>query len=248
MALTVETYLGRMTLGNCPARITRATIDLNYSASVEADAQQSRDRLAPLLDNLMLLAGRGFLGATDMVADVRVLPSGTGLRVVLAGENIPRGCVVIALRLLIRTHDSDPDELAGLIALIGEEDARAVYGGFDFRTGVDSVMLAFEGEGDGPPLDPVNIADGAIIGPERLTFQGMAHAEPDPATEDAILRLSGLGAFLPLGHPLTDRLGEEEWFVSGDDLLIDGLLIEQECLAALMAMLGDTGKQPPERS
>lgn len=127
-----------------------------------------------------------------------------------------------------------------LDALDGDmETALQVYGGTKFEEEVTGIVLSVEGSGPARAFAPFHLSGqaGPIWQARRLTVQGWARHMPDEETEDHILRLSGMRAFLPVGVEAEHEPGDEEYFPSGNDLLIDSVSIEDASLRTILAML-----------
>lgn len=245
--MSQDRYARKLSVGGIPAVPARARLLVRYTPEAAARGETA-ENAALLADNLALFAplvARGFLGAADLRFRVDS-PAPDVIEVQLHGAPLTRGMVVMAFRLTVALHDADPAQLAMLIHTLGDEDvARSVWGGFDFDTGIAGLELTAaddQGHAEGPPFDPLAPA-GEVIGAARLTVPGWAALMPDAGTEDAILRLSGLRAFLPPRSCLSGagpdyEPGEEEWLAAGPDLCIDNLSMETGSLHALLACLG----------
>lgn len=230
-------YREKLLLAPMPAGPGQARILLRYGAlAQDRDAAGNAAVLQGNLDLLAPLLAHGFFGARAV--QIRAASPAPGLvEIRLAGAPLPRPVIVIALRLAIALHDADPQDLALLAAALGDETAaRGVWAGFDFATGIDSILLQAAPQG-AAAFDPFHTGSGDILHEPRLVLGGDAALMPGPVAEDAILRLSGLRAFLPPGAVAEFEPGEEEWFVAGNDLLIDRVSIETESLQALLACL-----------
>lgn len=241
--MTVQKYIAKLTLGPVPQTARRARLSLRYSAEKAAkldlagDAETLADSFAPLRH----LAVRGFLGARGL--EVAVAAAGPDrIEVRLQADPLPRDVIVVALRLLIATNDNDPGDFQQLLdALDGDREAAlAIYAGTDFETEVAGIEITAEGEGPAAPFDPFHLggAPGLVWQAERLLVPGWSTRMPDAETEDAILMLSALRAFLPPGTPAEHEPGDEEYFPAGGDLAITSISIEAAALRAILACLG----------
>ncbi len=240
--MTTPKYIDKLTCGPAPFQPKQARIALRYSASKAAKGatQETAATLQESFDNLVALAGRGFLGARGLKAVVEV-PAPDVLEVRLSADPLPLDLIVIALRLVISANDNSPEDFQRLLgALDGDmETALQVYGGTNFEEEVTGIELSVEGKGPTQTFDPFHLggSTGPIRQARRLTVEGWAPHMPDEETEDHILRLSGMRAFLPVGVEAEHEPGDEEYFPSGDDLLIDTVSIEDASLRAILAML-----------
>ena len=240
--MTTPKYIGKLTLGPMPLQPKQARIALRYSAgkAAKGTAQEAAATLQETFDDLVALAGRGFLGARGLEAVVEA-PAPGMLEVRLNADPLPLDLIVIALRLVISANDNSPEDFQRLLdALDGDmETALQVYGGTNFEEEVTGIELSVEGDGPAQTFDPFRLAEqtGPIRQARRLTVQGWARHMPDGETEDRILRLSGMRAFLPVGVKADYEPGDEEYFPSGADLLIDSVSIEDASLRAILAML-----------
>lgn len=246
--MTTAKYSDKLTWAPAPRQPKQARIVLRYSAgkAAKGNAQEDAQTLQQSFDDLMALAERGFLDARGLVAVVEA-PASDLLEVRLGGGHLPLDLVVIALRLVIGANDNSPEDFQQLLAALdGDLDmASLVYGGTNFEEDVIGIALSIEGSGPVESFDPFHL--GGEAGPlrqaRRLVVRGWAQHMPDDETEDAILRLSGMRAFLPVGVEPDHEPGDEEYFASGADLIIDHLSIEEASLRALLAMLAP-GKLP----
>lgn len=240
--MTTPKYIDKLARGPVPLQPKQARIALHYSAEKAAKgaAKETAETLQETFDNLVALARRGFLGAQGLEAIVEA-PAPDLLEVRLDADPLPLGLVVIALRLIISANDNSPEDFQRLLgALDGDmETALQVYGGTNFEEEVTGIELAVEGNGPPQTFDPFHLAGhaGPIRQAQRLIIPGWAQHMPDEKTEDHILWLSGMRAFLPVGVEADHEPGDEEYFPSGDDLLIDTVSIEDASLCAILAML-----------
>lgn len=240
--MTIRKYIEKLTCGPIPIQSKRARIALRYSAEKAAKdgAQEAAETLQETFDDLAALTGRGFLGAKALEA-IAVAPAPDLLEARLTAEHLPFDLIVIALRLVISTNDNSPEDFQRLLgALDGDmEAALEVYGGTNFEEEVAGITLTVEGTGSVQAFDPFHLGEqaGPVRQARRLTIPGFARYMPDEDTEDLILRLSALRAFLPVGVEADFEPGDEEYFASGDDLLIDRVSIEDASLRAILAML-----------
>ncbi len=240
--MTTPKYIDKLTFGPIPRQPERARIALRYSAgkAAKGGAREAAGTLQETFDDLVALAGRGFLGAEGLEALVEA-PAPDLLEVRLGARYLPPDLVVIALRLLISGNDNSPEDFRRLLdALDGDmQAALEVYGGTNFEEEVTEVVLGMEGSGPVQAFDPFHLTGraGPIRQARRLTMPGFARYMPDEETEDDILRLSAMRAFLPLGVEADHEPGDEEYFTRGDDLVIDRVSIEDAALRVLLAML-----------
>lgn len=246
--MTTPKYIDKLTYGPMPLQPKQARIALRYSAgkAAKGSAQEAAETLQETFDNLVALAGRGFLGARGLEAVVEA-PAPDVLAVRLGAGHLPLDLIVIALRLVISANDNSPEDFQRLLdALDGDiEAALEVYGGTDFEEDVVGIALSVEGSGPEQDFDPFHLGGnpGSIRQARRLAVRGWAQHMPDEETEDHILRLSGMSAFLPAGAEPDYEPGDEEYFTSGEDLLIDHVSIEDASLRAILAMLAP-GAEP----
>lgn len=246
--MTTRRYIDKLTWGPVPRQPKQARIGLRYSAAKagKASVREAAETLQETFDNLVSLAERGFLGAQGLVAIVEASAPDL-LEVRLSARHLPHDLIVIALRLVISANDNSPEDFQLLLdALDGDMDAALqIYGGTDFDEDVTGIMLSVEGSGPAQSFDPFHLEGhaGPIRHARRLIVRGWAQHMPDEKTEDAILRLSAMRAFLPVGVTPDYEPGDEEYFASGDDLVIDRVSIEDAALHALLAMLAP-GRMP----
>jgi len=240
--MTTPKYIDKLTLGPMPLQPKQARIALRYSAAKAAkgNTQEAAETLQETFDDLVALTRRGFLGAQGLAAVVEA-PASDVLEVRLSADPLPPDLIVIALRLVISANDNSPEDFQRLLgALDGDmETALQAYGGTNFEEEVTGIELSVEGKGPAQTFDPFHLAGqaGPIRQARRLTVQGWAQHMPDEEAEDHILRLSAMRAFLPVGVEADYEPGDEEFFASGDDLLIDTVSIEDASLRAILAML-----------
>lgn len=245
--MTTAKYSEKITCGPMPANLKQAVIVLRYSAGKAAKGQieDSVELLQETFDDLVALTARGFLGARGISAVVGSPATGL-VEVTLKGAHLPGDLVVIALRLTVGANDNSPEDFERLLAALdGDRDAAlTIYGGTNFADEVEGITLVLDGDGADKAFDPFHVAGpdrkgacGALRQAGRLRLAGFAAHMPDEATEDLILDLAGMGAFLPLGAVADHAPGDEEYFADGDDLIIDGISIEETSLRALLAML-----------
>lgn len=240
--MTLQKYIDKLSWASAPARQDEARIVLRYSAgrAAKVHAQEGVEDLQDTFDSLVALADRGFLGMQGLVAAVAA-PAGDLLEVRLAAEPLPHDLVVIALRLVISANDNDPADFQMLLnALDGDmKTALEAYGGTNFEEEVAEVSLSVAGVTSSGAFDPFHL--GAAPGPlrhaRRLLVQDAAPHMPDADTEDHILRLSGMRAFLPVGVQPEYEPGEEAYFPQGDNLVLDRVSIEAASLHAILSML-----------
>lgn len=248
--MTTPKYIDKLTCGAMPLQPERARIALRYSAAKAAKggAQEAAETLRETFDDLVALAERGFLGGRGLEAIVEA-PASDLLEVRLCAKYLPPDLVVIALRLLISGNDNSPEDFQRLLgALDGDmEAALAAYGGTNFEEEVTEIVLGMEGSGSSQAFDPFHLAGqaGPMRQARRLTIPGFARYMPDEETEDHILRLSAMRAFLPLGAEPDYEPGDEEYFTRGDDLVIDRVSIEDASLRAIFAMLAPGERYAP---
>ena len=235
--MTTSKYIDKLTWRPVPLQPKQARIALRYSAgkAAKGNTQETAETLQGTFDDLVALSRRGFLGAQALEANVEA-PAPDVLEVRLSAD-----VLVIALRLVINANDSSAEDFQRLLgALDGDmETALQVYGGTNFEEDVIGIELVVEGNGPTQAFDPFHLAGqtGPICQARRLTVEGWARHMPNEQTEDHILRLSGMRAFLPVGAEPDYEPGDEEYFPSGDDLLIDAVSIEDASLRAILAML-----------
>ncbi|MGX5722952.1 hypothetical protein [Shinella zoogloeoides] len=240
--MTIPKYIDKLTSGPIPLQPKQARIALRYSAgkAAKGSTQEAAETLQETFDDLVALAGHGFLGAQGLEVAVEA-PAPDVLEVRLSADPLPLDLIVIALRLVISANDNSPEDFQRLLgALDGDmETALQVYGGTNFEEEVNGIELSVEGKGPAQTFDPFHLAGqaGPIWQAGRLTVQGWARHMPDEETEDHILRLAGMRAFLPVGVEPDYEPGDEEYFPSGDNLLIDTVSIEDASLRAILAML-----------
>lgn len=240
--MTIPKYIDKLTHGPMPHQPKQARIALRYSAgkAAKGTTKETAETLQETFDSLVALIGRGFLGARGLEVAVEA-PASDLLEVRLGADPLPSDLIVIALRLVISANDNSPEDFQCLLgALDGDmETALQVYGGTNFEQEVTGIELTVEGKGPAQTFDPFHLAGqaGPIWQARRLTVEGWAQHMPDEETEDYILRLSGMRAFLPVGVEADYEPGDEEYFPSGDDLLIDSVSIEDASLRAILAML-----------
>lgn len=240
--MTTQKYIDKLSWASAPAKQDEARIALRYSAgrAAKVHAQEGVEDLQDTFDSLVVLADRGFLGMQGLVVTVSA-PARDLLEVRLAADGLPQDLVVIALRLVVSANDNDPADFQMLLdALDGDmETALEAYGGTNFEEEVAEVSLSVAGVADAGAFDPFHL--GAAAGPvrhaQRLLVQDAAPDMPDADTEDHLLRLSGMRAFLPVGVQPEYEPGEEEYFPQGDNLVLDRVSIEEASLHAILSML-----------
>lgn len=240
--MTTQQYLDKLSWAAAPAGQNEARIGLRYSAGKAAKlhAQETAETLQDTFDSLAVLAGKGFLGMRGLEVSVAA-PAPDLLEVRLVADRLPQDLIVIALRLVVSANDNDPADFQMLLnALDGDREAALeAYAGTNFEADVAGISVAVQG------IAPTGAADlfhlGAAAGPvrhaRRLLVQGGASCMPDGDTEDHLLRLSGMRAFLPIGVTSEYEPGEEEYFPQGDNLVIDRVSIEEASLRAILSML-----------
>jgi len=240
--MTTSKYIDKLTTDPIPRQPRRARISLRYSAqkAAKGHANETAEVLQESFDDLVRLTERGFLQAHVVTATVKT-PTPDRLEVQLAAECLPADLIVIALRLIIGANDNSPEDFQRLLgALDGDMKAALdVYAGTNFEEEVAEIVLSVEGEGPAATFDPFWLGGqaGSVRQSRRLKVRGWAAHMPDEETEDVILRLAGVGAFLPLGMRPDYEPGDEEYHPAGDDLVIDRISIEDASLRALLAML-----------
>lgn len=240
--MTTSKYIDKLIWGPVPLHPKQVLIVLRYGAAKAAkgNTQETAETLQETFDNLVALARRGFLGAQGLEAVVEASAPDL-MKVRLNADRLPFDLIVIALRLVVSANDSSPRDFRRLLdALDGDmEAALQVYGGTNFEEEVTGIELSMEGSGPAQAFDPFHLAGwaGPIRQAERLVIEGGARHMPDDETEDYILRLSGMRAFLPMGMEADHEPGNEEYFPGGDDLFIDRISIEDASLRAILTML-----------
>lgn len=240
--MTTAKYIDKLTCGPAPLHPKQARIALRYSAgkAAKGTTQEAAETLQETFDDLVALAARGFLGAEALEAIVEA-PVPDLLEIRLKAGRLPLDAVVIALRLMISANDNSLEDFQRLLgALDGDmETALQVYGGTNFEEEVTGIAVSVEGAGPEQAFDPFRLAGEPrrILQARRLTVQGWARHMPDEETEDHILRLSAMRAFLPVDVEPDYEPGDEEYFPREDDLLIDHVSIEDASLRTILAML-----------
>ncbi|MFD2439876.1 hypothetical protein ACFSS8_06890 [Paracoccus kondratievae] len=145
--MTTPKYIDKLTWGLAPLQPEQARIALRYSAgkAAKGTVQETAETLQETFDNLVALAGRGFLGARGLEAVVEA-PAPDLLEVRLNADPLPLDLIVIALRLAISANDNSPEDFQRLLgALDGDmETALQVYGGMNFEEEVTGIELSVE--------------------------------------------------------------------------------------------------------
>ncbi|ODT78631.1 MAG: hypothetical protein ABS76_23205 [Pelagibacterium sp. SCN 64-44] len=240
--MTTSKYTDKLILGPIPRQPRQARISLRYSAGKAAKGRmpETADLLQQSFDVLVRLTERDFLEARGVTAQVQA-SAPDRLDVRLAAERLPAELMVIALRLVIGANDNSPADFRRLLEALDGDMAAAqeVYAGTNFEEEVAGITLSAAGEGPATAFDPFWLDGEArlIRHSRRLIVRGWAAYMPDEANEDLILRLAGLGAFLPPGIRPDYEPGEEEYHPLGENLAIDRVSIEDASLRAILAML-----------
>ena len=239
--MTTSKYIDKLAIGPLPLHPRQSCISLRYSArkAARGNAQEAAEALQDSFDNLVRLTERGFLQTRAVTATVQA-PAPDRLEVRLAADHLRADLIVIALRLVIGANDTGPEDFQRLLdALDGDMKAALdVYAGTNFEEEVTGITLSVEGEGPETAFDPFWLGgDSRLIRhSRRLIVRGWAPHMPDEETEDLILRLAGVGAFLPPGTRPHYEPGDEEYHPLGGDLVIDTVSIEDASLRAILAM------------
>ncbi|WP_226634930.1 hypothetical protein [Novosphingobium profundi] len=214
-------------------------LTLSESRASKDSREAGVEDLQGTMNALVALTDRGFLGARSVSIDV-TSPSANRTIVTITAENLPPDLVVIALRLTIDAHDTPPNAFNELLnALDGDREmALEAFAGIDFDSDVIHVDVRNNADA-GSPMDALYYLGGQsgdMLEAARITLAGFADAMPDVETEHRILSLAQCRAFLPLGAEAGNEPGEEEYFASGQDLIIDTISIEVAALTAILAM------------
>lgn len=241
--MTTQKYIRKLAFEPLPQQPRRAVIRLRYSAA-KAEKLAGSDNLQQLRDSfgyLATLVRRGFLGLRDLSVSVKA-PAPNLLEVRLEAEHLHPGAITVALRMLVGANDNSPEDFQMLLYALDDDldAALEAYDGTNFETDVEGIDLSVDGSGPQQPFDPfwLDGRPGPLWQAGRLTIPGWASHMPDPETENAILMLSSLGAFMPLGVEADFELGEEEYFPAGADLAITRISMEAASLQAILSCLG----------
>lgn len=258
--MTLAVIRARSHLPPAPPMVaTGLELILTYTpqAVEEGLPDECADPLADDLEKLGRLLRAGFLARPFGARSPRLAFERAGpdqSRIVFEGDGAHINLLTVLLRIVHSHHQTPDGAFEELVAAIGDEEtARAVFGGIVFAEAIERIDVTATGAAGAASvelpfdavIDEAAGSDGepgdALIEAERLLVAGVPEGAIDPDIEDALLTMTGVPAFIPIGADPEFEPGEEEIFfgaeAEGAPLIIDNISIQRVFLFEMLNCL-----------
>jgi len=234
------------------------TVDVTYTAKAVAEGHpaEQAENIADTMQDLEKLLQAGFLsrpfgaGASASISVALTAPN--QLRISLASGGVHINIVPVLIRLMLSFHQTPEGAFAELVQALGEDEARAVYGGINYADAVQSLSVNVQpvpkapehdaspllARRSGVPLPGTGpLVEDRQIDAGELRFGGISPEALSDDLEDAYLSIAMFDAFVPVDAPFDFTPGEEEFFFDGSILVIHNISIEQVYLYEFLCCL-----------